>query len=209
MNRKIILISTIVAFAIATIAVLSLYNSKTEANNEFLVRDYSPTYGSNEAKVVLVEFFDPACGTCAQFAPLIKELVKENENRLKVVYRYAPLHKNSDIVVMFLELARNQGISFDEALNTLLSNQNLWVQNHVANAELAARLLEREVGFDVQKANLEIKTVWDTVSQDIDDMNALNISKTPTFFVNGNPLQKFGYNELKELIDSEIKKAYK
>ncbi|MDR1460602.1 MAG: DsbA family protein [Campylobacteraceae bacterium] len=211
MNKKIVLVLAVIIFAITALITANLYKSnivKQQTTDEFLIRDYSSIYGSEDAKVVLVEFFDPACETCAQFAPLIKELVNKSENRLKVIYRYAPLHENSDIVVTLLELAKEQGIPFDKALNTLLTNQNSWAQNHMANPEIAATLLEQEVGFDVQKAHFDISTVQDRINQDIKDMVALGINKTPSFFVNGKPLEKFGYDELKKLIDSEIKKVY-
>ncbi|MDR0408105.1 MAG: DsbA family protein [Campylobacteraceae bacterium] len=211
MNKKTILIFAVIIVATIAIAAANLYKSSTtkqQTISELLVRSHSPIYGNKDAKVTLVEFFDPACETCAQFAPLIKEFVKNSDGKLRVVYRYAPLHKNSDIVVTLLELAKEQKIPFDKALNTLLFNQNLWVQNHTTNPELATMLLEQEVGFDVQKAHLDINTVQGRIEQDIEDMNTLNINKTPSFFVNGKPLQKFGYNELKELIDREIKRVY-
>lgn len=42
------------------------------------------------------------------------------------------------------------------------------------------------------------------VKQDIADVNALGIRQTPEFFVNGKPLKRFGYKELKELVESEL-----
>ena len=50
-------------------------------------RDYSYTVGPDDAKVQLVEFFDPACETCAQFHPYVKEIMKENEGKIQLVLR--------------------------------------------------------------------------------------------------------------------------
>jgi protein-disulfide isomerase len=212
MNRKVILISTAILFVIIAVIVVKLYTShknQVQTRNEFLTRSYSSTYGNQDAKVILTEFLDPACSTCAQFFPFVKELVKNSNGKLKVVYRYAPLHKDSDTIATILELAKEQGIAFDEALNTLFSNQDLWVKNHVSIPEVAIVLLEQNNGFDAQKAQQsQIQEVLDRVKLDINDMDALGINKTPSFFVNGKPLQKFGYDELVKLINSEIKAVY-
>ena len=38
-------------------------------NASTFVREYSLTHGSDDAKVYIVEFFDPACETCRDFYP--------------------------------------------------------------------------------------------------------------------------------------------
>ena len=40
-----------------------------------LVRDYSQSTGPVDARVVIVEFFDPGCETCRAFAPLVHGLL--------------------------------------------------------------------------------------------------------------------------------------
>ena len=45
------------------------------------------TIGNVNAKVQLVEFFDPACETCAQFHPYVKDIMKQNEGKIKLVLR--------------------------------------------------------------------------------------------------------------------------
>ncbi len=42
------------------------------------------------------------------------------------------------------------------------------------------------------------------VAQELADAKALGATKTPSYFVNGKPLQQFGYEQLKELIYSEL-----
>ncbi|MDR2080679.1 MAG: DsbA family protein, partial [Campylobacteraceae bacterium] len=131
---KIISITLLIA-ALIMGAAAYWYTSKTDETTakmqEALVRGYSPWYGAADAKVVLVEFFDPACETCAQFYPLVKNLLKTYDGRLKVVYKYAPLHKNSDTVAALLESLREQQ-KFEKALEILFANQNIWVVNHTS-----------------------------------------------------------------------------
>ncbi len=50
--------------------------------------------------------------------------------------------------------------------------------------------------------------IAELIAQDLADAETLNVRKTPGFFVNGKPLQSFGYNQLQELIEAEIKENY-
>ena len=45
------------------------------------------------------------------------------------------------------------------------------------------------------------------IAQDRDDAKALNVTKTPEFFVNGKPLPSFGYEQLKALVDEALRSA--
>ena len=46
------------------------------------------------------------------------------------------------------------------------------------------------------------------IKQDLDDAKALNVTKTPTFFVNGRPLPSFGLDHLQNLVKKELASAY-
>ena len=44
------------------------------------------------------------------------------------------------------------------------------------------------------------------LQQDVDDLTALRVSKTPTFFVNGRSLPSFGPEQLAALVAEEVAK---
>ena len=46
------------------------------------------------------------------------------------------------------------------------------------------------------------------IQKDMADVKALNVRKTPGYFVNGKPLQVFGYKQLQQLIYSELDAQY-
>jgi protein-disulfide isomerase len=46
------------------------------------------------------------------------------------------------------------------------------------------------------------------IEQDLADAKTLNVQKTPGFFANGKPLQEFGYQQLQQLVESEIRANY-
>lgn len=202
----------LIVFAVAVL----IYNDQkstelTETANKnasLLVRDYSPTIGNENAKVTLVEFFDPACGTCKAFHPFVKSLMSANPGKIKVVMRYLPLHKGSDKVVKLLEAARLQN-KFWETLEATYKYQPAWAEHHNPQPEKLWVLLA-DVGLDLSKAreDMHSATIATRVQQDLADAQQLQVTKTPGFFVNGKPLVQFGYDQLQQLVETEIRNNY-
>ena len=61
------------------------------------------------------------------------------------------------------------------------------------------------------KAQADAKTpaIDAVLKQDIEDLTALEVTKTPTFFVNGRGLPSFGDQQLMALVAEEVAKARK
>ena len=192
-----------------------LGGQKTEALPEIqraaLVRMHSPTLGKVDAPVIVVEFLDPACETCARFYPLVKEIMAAHPDKIRLVLRYAPFHKGSDEVVAMLEAARKQG-KFWPALEALLSAQAAWVQNHTARADLAWNLFGGSgMGLDMDRLRVDMAApeIARAIAQDVEDAKTLNVRQTPEFFVNGRPLPEFGIEQLKRLINDALVESAK
>lgn len=173
-----------------------------------LERKGAPIKGPRDAKVTIVEFFDPACETCRQFAPLVKNLIKAYPGKVKVMMRYAPLHQGSDEVVKMLEAAHLQGL-FWPAADLLFKRQQDWTRHHVSQPGPAKAILEA-LSLDKQQFDADINSprIARIVQQDIQDGQTLKVRATPEFFVNGRPMPSFGYNQLKQLVEEEIAKVY-
>jgi protein-disulfide isomerase len=213
MNRKTLFLAALgillVTFVFGTSFYFILNKGKVsatpQANQESLVRMHSPALGKIDAPVVIVEFFDPACETCAAFYPRVKQMMAANPDRIRLVLRYTPFHVGSDKVVALLEATRKQGL-FWQALEALLKSQSQWVVNHTAQPGLAWKPLEG-LGLDFEKlrADMEAPEVARVIAQDMEDARALNVTKTPEYFVNGKPLPSFGFEQLKKLVDDALK----
>lgn len=173
-----------------------------------LIRDHSPRAGNAEARVSIVEFFDPACGTCRAFHPFVKELMREHPGKVNLAVRYAPLHQGSDHVVAILEAARLQG-RFWETLERAYATQDAWVINHRAYPDRFLAQLDG-LGLDRDRllADAQGDEVRENVRADVADARALGVDKTPGFFVSGKPLTRFGYDELRQLVEREVQMAY-
>lgn len=210
---------TLIALLLLVVAFVILalfYNSGQEQalsqravdNSAALIKDYSVKAGNPAAKVTLVEFMDPACGTCAQFHPFVKQLLQQYSGKIRLVVRYLPFHQGSDQMVAILEAARKQD-KFWEVLELMFATQSQWTVNHVAQPEVFLGFIER-AGVDVIgiRQAMNDPTTIRIIQQDLADGELLGADKTPSFFVNGKPLPSFGYQQLQSLVDAEVSANY-
>jgi protein-disulfide isomerase len=171
-------------------------------------RGHSQWLGSEGARVVITEFFDPGCETCRAFHPFLKKILAHYEGKTKLVKRYAPLHHGADKMVMILEASKEQG-KYWETLDVMFESQPHWASHSNPQPEKIWQFLP-EIGLDIDKIKTDMgkPEIERIVRQDIADAKALNVTKTPQFFVNGRPLVEFGSKQLLQLIQSEIDRHY-
>jgi len=175
-----------------------------QANSEALVRPHSPVYGNPAAKVTIVELFDPVCETCRAFHPIVKRMIQANFGQVRLVVRYAPLHQGSDQAIAILEAAGKQG-KYWEAVERTLAAQPQWASHHNPQPALIWPLLA-DLQLDEAKARADAASaeVAAVLRQDVADMQALQVTKTPDFFVNGEPLREFGEAQLMAPVDKHL-----
>jgi len=216
MNRKFLFIFGIglilFAFIVATVLYrnqkLSLPGVSSGPDLAVLERSSAPIKGPEDARVTIVEFFDPACGTCADFYPLVKQLVDRYPGKVRVMMRYAPLHTGSDQVVKLLEASHQQG-QFWPTLELLFTNQHRWVANHVSQP-MRARGLMNGLALDHGRLDIDINTseVAQAIRKDVEDGQTLKVQATPEFIVNGRRMPSFGYKQLSLLVKEAVEEAY-
>lgn len=177
-----------------------------QAEQNRLVRMHSPVLGPQNAPVTIVEFFDPACETCRAFYPIVKDLMARYPTQVRLVIRYAPFHQGSDEVVKLLEAAKRQG-KYVPVMEALLAAQPAWADHGQPNVSIAYQVAG-QAGLDLEKARSDMQnsSMQALLQQDIEDLTALQVTKTPTFFVNGRSLPSFGPNQLETLVDEEVSK---
>jgi protein-disulfide isomerase len=177
---------------------------RTAQNMAALERADAPSFGNPSAPVHIVEFFDPACGTCREFYPLVKAMMKLHPDKIRLSMRYAPFHPGSEAVVKILEASRQQG-KFEATLEALFASQDSWVQNHSANVQLIGPALAT-LGMDMAKLQMDASApeVSHMIARDMQDAQTMNVTMTPEYFVNGKPLPQFGFEELKALVDEAL-----
>jgi protein-disulfide isomerase len=172
-----------------------------------LVRPHSPVLGAARAPVTVIEVLDPACEACKAFAPVVEQLLFTYPEEVRVVVRYADFHPVSLQAIRLLEAARVQGKAH-ELLEALFERQQEWA-SHTAPDPARAWTIAKDVGIDIKKAQQDAlaPSVDAMLHLEADDLNALEVEQTPTFFVNGKPLPTFGAQELMDLVASEVRNA--
>ena len=216
MKTHVIFGITAVVLIIAFVVGSSYYKGKqaekigflAQENAELFVRDHSQTLGSDDAKVYLIEFMDPACETCAAFSPFVKQMMDANPGKIKLVLRYAPFHDGADYFVKILEASKKQG-KYWETMDIMYRSQSYWASHHNPQPQLIWQFLPK-VGLNIEqiKQDMNDPAIVKIIQQDLADAKTLNVQKTPGFFVNGKPLQEFGYQQLQYLIESELRAQY-
>jgi protein-disulfide isomerase len=172
-----------------------------------LVRPHSPVLGPAQAPVTIVEFLDPACEACRAYAPVVKQILFLYPTEVRVVVRFADFHEGSDEAIRLIEASRRQG-KFEQVLGALFDGQDQWASHHRPNLEEAWKIAAAN-GVDVARARREgaSPSVDAILTQEAEDIVALQVQRTPTFFVNGKPLTVFGAEPLMQLVAEEVKAA--
>ena len=171
-----------------------------------LASEHAPTVGDPGAKVHIVEFLDPACGTCAMFYPMVKGWMAEVPGQIRLSIRHVPFHDGVEYVVKVLEASRNQD-KYWETLETLLARQREWVSNHVVQPERVLPTLAG-LGLDMEQlqADMNSSEVQQRMDKDFQDSKVLKVVATPEYFVNGRQLPSFGQEQLANLVREELQK---
>ncbi|ABD68168.1 DSBA oxidoreductase [Rhodoferax ferrireducens T118] len=210
-QKSIFTLAAVLLIAAFIVGAFFYKNQKTEQaaqlaakNQTALVRADAPSFGNADAPVHIVEFFDPACGTCREFYPLVKNLMAAHPGKIRLTMRYAPFHPGSDQVVKVMEAARKQG-QFQQTLEALFASQTVWVQNHTAHVDLIWSPLGT-LGLDMErvKSDMNSPEIARTIAQDLADAKTMNVTMTPEYFVNGKPLPSFGFEQLQTLVDEAL-----
>lgn len=213
MKNKIILIAVVFFTLISLFFIGRTFyqQKKTEeaaslAQRDFkkFVPDYAPKLGTSTPEVYLIEFLDPECESCREFYPYVKMLLEEFDGRIQLVVRYAPFHPNSVMVIKILEAARKQG-KYWETLETLFRYQPQWGSHHDPKPDLIWNYLP-EAGVDIAriKSDMNDPEIEKMIENEKRDLQDLGVKATPQFFVNGEPLQVFGVEPLRDLIKKKL-----
>lgn len=205
-------VSLLVLFGAATLLVrqqrAEQINFMASEQAHLFAPEDAVSYGAADARVVITEFFDPACETCAQLYQPVKKLVDNNPGQVRLVLRHAPFHANADQVVAMLLAAREQGLYW-QALELTFATQSRWTRHHVAQPEVLWEFFPiAKVDTDKAKERVASAAYDEAIARELADAEALGVTKTPEYFVNGKPLPSWGYQQLVALVDAELAQQY-
>lgn len=180
--------------------------TETVKDQAVLISDNPHIEGSDNAPVTIVEFSDFQCPACKAAYLVIKQLVHNDSDKIRLIYRHYPLtqiHSNAQLAAQAAEVAAEDG-HFWEYHDLLFENQATWSQIKQKSALLEqlasyAEQLGIDKGSFLERINSDhIKSL---VSEDVVAGNKLNIKGTPTLYVNGRPTTA---SQLTEVVESII-----
>lgn len=160
----------------------------------------SPVKGPDDAPITIVEFSDYQCPFCARSEPLIKEALAAYPTQARLVYKHFPLvaiHPQAMGAALAAAAAQRQG-KFWEMHDLLFDHQE---QLSTADLEHYAEKLK----LDLKKWKGDLEIARAKVARDRAEGERLDISGTPTIYINGRKYKgPLRYEDVKDWVDEEL-----
>jgi protein-disulfide isomerase len=170
---------------------------------QLISTDDDPNRGEISAPVTVVEFTDFQCPACAAMHPILEDVLKAYETKVRFVVRDFPLnqHANARKAAEAANAAHAQGKFFEYARLLFKNQKDLDVPS--------LKKYATELGLDRKRfdADLDSGTYASEVRHDIDDGEKYGIESTPTIFVNGRVLRNLSAEGLRAAIDEALANA--
>jgi protein-disulfide isomerase len=166
--------------------------------------DDDPSQGNPKAPVTIVMFSDFQCSACSATHPVVKEVMQQYGDKVRLVVRDYPLsniHQNAQKAAEAAGAANAQG-KFFEYIEILYKNQNA-----LDNASL--KKYASDLGLNRAKFDAELdKGVYaPEIEKDVADGESYGIHGTPTIFINGMRVSINSAEIMKKLIDKALKSS--
>jgi len=170
---------------------------------EITVAEGTPSRGTADAPVVLIEYTDYQCPYCTRIQPTLDELVKRYEGKLLHVFKNLPLpmHAEAPLAAEAALCAQDQG-KFWELHDWLFVNQR-----SLSRESIIAAAGELGVDTGVFAACIDQGKYSVRVKAEMAEANSYGITGTPGFLINGRvitgarPIEMF-----EEIIDDELER---
>ena len=165
--------------------------------------DDDPSIGNAAAKVTVVAFVDFQCLACAAFGPLLKQVVAEFGDSVRLVIRDFPLtsmHADAMNAALAGYAAREQG-KFFEMTELMYRNQEALDVNSL-------KKYAQQVGLNIDQFERDLRSsaAAEEIRKDIADGKTYGVSGTPTVFVNGLQIHRLTTYAAREAIKNALRK---
>ena len=181
------------------------------SNNNLTITSDEWIKGGKNASVTLVEYSDFQCPACRSYVPVVQQLNETFGDQLRIVYRHFPLtqiHPNAFGAAQAAEAAGLQD-KFWEMHDLIFERQGEW-SAALRGSEAFFNTYAEEIGIDLDqfKSDYNSDTVRQNVSDDVSAGNALNLSGTPSFTLEGKKIQSpRSFDEFRALVEAAVKDA--
>ena len=180
---------------------------KKDAENK--VAATSHVKGKVDSSVKFVEYGDFQCPYCAQYYPIVEQVVAKYQDKISFQFRNYPLsqqHQNAVSAARAAEAADMQG-KYWEMYAVLFQNQQSWSASNTVRTVFEGYAKQLGLNAAEFKKDFASEAVNDRINADKAAFNKLGLRKsTPTFILNGKQISAVSVDEFSKLIDEALKK---
>ncbi|GAA2887469.1 DsbA family protein [Microbacterium esteraromaticum] len=211
---KVTLITSAAVIALVIVALVAVILTRPPCSRPFRLVRHMPGARSDSHVLddagadapTLVEFLVFECEACGAFYPVVEQIRADYAGEINYVVRYFPLpgHFNSMNAALAAEAAAPQG-KFEEMYARLFETQAQWGEQQTSHAELF-RTFAQDLGLDLDAYDEAIASpaTKERVEADLNDGQHLDISGTPTFFLDGKKLELAQLSDLTDALDDAV-----
>ena len=139
--------------------------------------------GSVKPKITIIEFSDFACAFSKNSYSNIREISLKYQDKIKIIFKDYPLHEESTALAMAGRCAGEQGM-FWIMHDKLFQNQGVKTNQQLIE-------LSKQIGANVDKFIdcLTKQKYSQEIQKGFAEASKLNLTGTPTWFINGHKLE--------------------
>lgn len=182
------------------------YSTSVSASYNEGVEVVSHFKGNPEAGVKLVKYSDFQCPACAQFAPVVQDILDDYGDMLSFEYRHFPLmqiHPHAEAAARAAEAAGQQG-KFFEFHDVLFERQAEWSSAGVPGAFFVRYAEELDLDTKLFTRHQRAPLLQSNVRSQFTEARGLGLTGTPTFFLNDERMEIRTYQDFREQIESAL-----
>ncbi len=183
----------IVVIFLVFVGIFTLSGNKASDSGKTTTKNGATTHlqGLGKAGITLVEYGDYQCSHCAEYFPTLKQVQTEFNDQIHFQFRNFPLtslHPNAFAAARAAEAAGLQN-KFWEMHDALYQTQQQW--SSASDATTAFNQYAKQLGLNVTQFTQDFGSnkVNDLINADTAEGNRLQVSGTPSFFLDGKPVQ--------------------
>ena len=163
--------------------------------------DNAPTKGNKDAPVTIAIFSDFQCPYCSKITPLLEQVLKQNEGKVKIIFKNLPLkiHDQAQPAALAALAAQKQGKFWEY-------HDKLFAEKKINSASFDRIASELNLDLKKFKADMQSTELINHLRSDMVEAQQNGITGTPSIYINGRKLKKRSLNGFQTLIDKEMKK---
>jgi protein-disulfide isomerase len=163
----------------------------------------APLRGEPHAPVVLIEFSDFQCPHCKRLQPALERLLDEYRGQVKLYFKNYPIrgaHPDAATAAAAALAAGRQGKFWQ-------FHDRLWAGDQEHEEMPVLEKIAKDLKLDVKKWKSDIEACKEQVTRDHEDGEKLEVSATPTLFIDGRHYHgPNDFDDIKDWVDEELNK---